>query len=71
MRIINSAIKPDGVLQTNGKSVGWIVGWIEENSHPYFFALNIEGVPNVNIIEARLNILKSILKDQGFFEGKK
>ncbi len=59
-----------GISET-GSSIGWIVGWIEENNHPYFFALNIEGGPEVNIIEARLNILKAVLKDQGFFEGKK
>ena len=22
--------------------IGWIVGWIEENNHPYFFVLNLE-----------------------------
>ncbi len=21
--------------------MGWIVGWIEENNHPYFFVLNL------------------------------
>ena len=25
-----------------GHTIGWIVGWIEENQHPYFFVLNIE-----------------------------
>ncbi len=26
----------------NGHELGWVVGWIEENRHPYFFVLNIE-----------------------------
>lgn len=51
--------------------VGWIVGWIEENRHPYFFVLNIEASdPTADIAAIRLKILKDILKREGFFEGK-
>jgi beta-lactamase class D len=53
----------------NGNAIGWVVGWIEENYHPYFFALNIEGAPGTRP-EIRLNMLKGILKQQGFLEGK-
>ena len=53
----------------NGNKIGWIVGWIEENKHPYFFVLNIEGGSNTKPA-IRLEILKKILKKQGFFEGK-
>ena len=55
----------------NGNAIGWIVGWIEENQHPYFFVLNVEGPHNADIVTARMNILKSILKQLGFFQGKK
>ncbi|MBI2283885.1 MAG: class D beta-lactamase [Bacteroidetes bacterium] len=55
----------------NGKSLGWIVGWIEENRHPYFFVLNVEGEPNADLKTARLTILKAALKQYGFFEGKR
>ncbi len=55
----------------NGKGIGWIVGWIEENHHPYFFVLNVEGNHNAELWKIRKNILISILKKQGFFEGKK
>lgn len=55
----------------NGNSLGWAVGWIEENQHPYFFVLNIEGQHNVDIATARKNILTAILKQLGFFEGRK
>lgn len=55
-----------------GHSLGWIVGWIEENKHPYFFVLQIENPDrNFNIAAVRLNILKDILKQYGFMEGKK
>jgi hypothetical protein len=26
----------------NGHALGWVLGWIEENKHPYFFVLNLE-----------------------------
>jgi beta-lactamase class D len=58
-------------FRENGNALGWVVGWIEENKHPYFFALNVEGTPETNMIPIRLDILKSILKQQGFFEGKR
>lgn len=55
----------------NGKSLGWIVGWIEENRHPYFFVLNVEGDHDADMKTARLAILKAALKQYGFFEGKR
>jgi len=56
----------------NGNALGWIIGWIEENKHPYFFALQIETPDkNADIAAIRLNMLKDILKQYGFFEGKK
>lgn len=54
-----------------GNQLGWIVGWIEENRHVYFFSLNAESPDkDIDMISARLNILKGILKQQGFFEGR-
>ena len=56
----------------NGHELGWVVGWIEENTHPYFFVLNIESADrNIDMKKVRLSVLKSILKNLGFFEGKK
>ncbi|MEO5684209.1 MAG: penicillin-binding transpeptidase domain-containing protein [Chitinophagaceae bacterium] len=59
-------------FDSRGKSVGWIVGWIEENRHPYFFTLQLVS-PNhqYDMKTARISILKSILRQMGFFEGKK
>jgi hypothetical protein len=31
----------------------------------------VEGPPDTNLKDLRINILKSILKEQGFFEGKR
>lgn len=59
-----------GTLE-NGKTLCWIVGWVEENRHPYFFVMNMEGKPEANIVSFRLDLLKSILKQQGFLEGKR
>lgn len=51
--------------------IGWIVGWIEENKHPYFFVLNIESADkNIDMMAVRMKILKDVLKQLGFFEGK-
>lgn len=55
----------------NGNHLAWIVGWVEENNHPYFFVLNFESPDaNADIPAIRMNILKGILKQLGFFEGK-
>ena len=55
-----------------GQSIAWIVGWIEENRHPYFFVMNFETAnKNADIPAIRLNMLKSILKELGFMEGRR
>jgi beta-lactamase class D len=55
----------------NGQAIAWVIGWIEENKHPYFFVLQMEGAANVDLKKARLSVLNKILKSQGFFEGKR
>jgi beta-lactamase class D len=57
-------------IRENGHSIGWIIGWVEENRHPYFFALNLEASDEVNLVPLRIPILKGILKKLGFLEGK-
>jgi beta-lactamase class D len=55
-----------------GTTIGWVLGWIEENKHPYPFVLQIESAdPTVNVESVSLNILDKILKHYGFKEGKK
>lgn len=55
----------------NGAHLGWVLGWIEENRHPYFFVLNLESNdPAFDMTKARMDILKGILEQMGFFQGK-
>jgi beta-lactamase class D len=57
--------------EKTGKHIGWIVGWIEENRHPYFFVLNLESKDkDFDMATVRMKMLKDILKQLGFFEGK-
>ena len=56
----------------SGKALGWMVGWIEENRHVYFFVTFVKAPDaDTNIATARMNITKGILKQLGFMEGKK
>jgi beta-lactamase class D len=55
----------------NGNSIGWVVGWIEENKHPYFFVLQLEGPHGIDMPGIRITILKNILTQYGFFQGRK
>ncbi len=55
----------------NGKNILWVIGWVEENRHPYFFVLNVESNDlSVTASSKGVEILKTILKKKGFFEGK-
>jgi beta-lactamase class D len=56
---------------TRKRHIGWVVGWIEENKHPYFFALNLESAdPDFDMPGVRMRILKSILQQLRFMQGK-
>jgi beta-lactamase class D len=53
-------------------NIGWVVGWIEENMHVYFFVTLIRSADQkIDMVSDRLNITKDILKNYGFLEGKK
>ncbi len=53
-------------------SIGWVAGWIEENRHVYFFVTLVKSKdPKVDMKTVRMDITKDILKEYGFFEGKK
>jgi beta-lactamase class D len=54
-----------------GNHIAWVIGWIEENKHPYFFVTFVKTPdPTKDINKIRLQITKGILKKLGFFEGK-
>jgi len=58
-------------FKENGHAIGWVVGWVEENNHPAFFVLNVESPdPNADMWTIRMKLLKSILKQLGYLEGK-
>ena len=53
-------------------SIGWVVGWIEENKHPYFFVTLVKSAnPAIDMQAVRLNITKGILTQLGFFKGRR
>ncbi|MCW3119271.1 MAG: class beta-lactamase [Chitinophagaceae bacterium] len=57
--------------ETTKKHIGWVVGWIEENKHPYFFVLNLESSdPDFDMWNVRMKIVKDILGHLGFLQGK-
>jgi beta-lactamase class D len=51
--------------------IGWVVGWIEENKHVYFFVTFVR-TPNhdIDMPTVRMNITKGILKQMGFMKGQ-
>ena len=52
-------------------AIGWVVGWIEENRHVYFFVTLIKSPDrNIDMISVRMKILKCILSQYGFFKGE-
>ena len=69
--IYRLAYKTGWGRQENGDHLAWVVGWIEENNHPYFFVLNLESPDaNADIPATRMKVLKDILTQLGFFKGK-
>jgi beta-lactamase class D len=59
-------------INENGHAIGWVMGWVEENKHPYFFVVNLESAdPQKDLGAAGLSIARGILQQLGFFQGKK
>lgn len=55
-----------------GHTLSWLNGWIEENKHLYFFILQLESPDTArDLSSTRIDLLKAILKQYGFMEGKK
>lgn len=52
-------------------TIGWVVGWVEENRHVYFFTLLVKNADkNIDMKTLRINILKNILHQYGFLKGE-
>lgn len=66
------AYKTGWGFDETGANIGWIVGWIEENRHPYFFVLLVQSPDQqYDMRNNRLGLLKDVLKHYGFMEGRK
>ena len=64
--------KTGWIPNTKKGQLGWVVGFIEENRHPYFFVLNLESsAPGFDMPTARMQILKGALSKLGFLKGQK
>jgi beta-lactamase class D len=56
----------------DGTPLAWVVGWIEENRHPYFFVLNMETKDKgADLKNARMTVLRNILTQLNFFKGER
>jgi beta-lactamase class D len=70
--IYRLAYKTGRGIKEDGHAIGWVLGWVEENKHPYFFVVNLETEDTTRDLTAiGLHIVKSILRPMGFFDGKK
>ena len=58
-----------GIDTTAGKNTAWVLGYVEENQHPYFFVLNTKANKSTNLTDNNINLLKKILLQQGFLKG--
>ena len=58
-----------GIDTTSGKNTAWVLGYVEENQHPYFFVLNTNSNTSTNLTNNNINLLKKILLQQGFLKG--
>jgi len=55
----------------SNNSIGWLVGWVEENRHVYFFVTLVKTKDkNFDMRTGRIGITKDILKQLGFLQGK-
>lgn len=75
IRESNAAYQLAYFLSRNKKAEGttsaWVMGWVEENKHPYFFVIHSKRSEGEETEETQLSLLKNILRQQGFLEGKK
>ncbi|MEO6836862.1 MAG: penicillin-binding transpeptidase domain-containing protein [Ginsengibacter sp.] len=59
-------------IDEKNNSFGWVLGWIIENRHVYFFVTYLKSPQkNIDMQATGVHISKSILKSMGFFKGEK
>lgn len=47
----------------------WVVGYVEENVHPYFFVLQTNAKDGSDLVNRNILLLKRILLQEGFLKG--
>ncbi|HLZ89100.1 MAG TPA: penicillin-binding transpeptidase domain-containing protein [Puia sp.] len=66
------AYKTSQLALAGNHALGWVVGWVEENKHPYFFVLSVESTDaRMDVSAVGLQLVKKILGPMGFFAGNK
>jgi beta-lactamase class D len=64
--------KTGRAFPVRGGAIGWVMGWVEENKHPYFFVVNVESSDgHADVENIGIQLAKHILSRLGFFRGKK
>lgn len=65
------AYKTGSGWDEKGNAIGWVVGWVEENRHVYFFTTFVQS-PNksIDMKTIQFKITKNILSEMGFFKGE-
>ena len=56
---------------TNMSNQSWVLGYIEENKHIYFFVLSTKSLKADDLTNKNIEVLKKILLEQGFLKGKR
>lgn len=51
------------------QNASWLLGYVEENQHPYFFVLNTHAKNSADLLDQNIKLLKQILLQQGFLKG--
>ncbi len=56
-------------LSSTTKNASWMIGYVEENKHPYFFVFNTNSLQKDSLAPKNIAMLKRILSMQGFLKG--
>lgn len=55
---------------SDSHNIAWVVGWVEENKHVYFFVTLVKASGRSDLPAVSMKISKSILQKFGFFKGE-
>lgn len=56
---------------SNANRQSWVLGYIEENKHVYFFVLSTKSLKSEDLPHKNIEVLKQILLQQGFLKGRR